>query len=158
MKSFFVIAFGFLCVFICLFIYSKYPVTDMFFAQGLIPELEEIQPLEINPYGQWFWVSSTNSAGDQISPKDVEDFILTLTPDGRLTSTTDCNTVSGSYIQNQSSISVGNLISTKKSCKGRIFESSYISQLTLVSSFEVTGNALILYLANNSGEMTFFRK
>ena len=157
MKSFFVVLFGFLFICLCLFIYSKYPVST-FFVENAVPDISDIRPEASDPYGQWFWTSSINSAGVEIKPKDPADFILTLTPEGRLTSTTDCNTISGSYIQNQNMISVGSLVSTEKSCRKNSFESKYITQLTLASSFEMTGNALILYLVNNSGQMTFLRR
>jgi heat shock protein HslJ len=130
----------------------------MFFAQGLVPKVEEVQPLRLDPYGQWVWISSIDVSAEEIRPKDSSEFVLTLTPEGRLTSTTDCNTVSGSYIQNENALSIGALVSTEKSCRGKSFESSYISQLNLVASFEITDNTLTLYLANSSGEMTFFRR
>lgn len=165
MKGFFIALLGFLFVLFAISIYSKYPVNILFDTQ-YVPELPNLtQPQNYSkqsntyPYGQWEWQYSSDSVGAKVSPKKPEQFILTLTPEGRLTSTTDCNTISGSYVQNENILSIGSLVMTEKACLEETLESTYITQLSLASQYSITQrDTLILYLLNNSGMMVFNRR
>ena len=162
MKAFFIALLCFLCIMLFISIYSKYPVTSLF-NQSHVPDLPNSTNTIVDtnvskPYGQWMWEYSIGVDGKRIRPKDSSDFILTLTPEGRLTSTTDCNIVSGSFVTNKNTLNIGALVSTKKACKDDSFEAHYVTFLSLASSYEVSDDTLILYLAQNSGSVTFSRK
>lgn len=162
MKAFFIALLCFLCIMLFIFIYSKYPVTNLL-NQSQIPDLPNSTNTIVDtgiskPYGQWLWKSSIGIDGNKIRPKDSSDFVLTLTPEGRLTTTTDCNVISGSFITNENTLNIGALVSTKKACKDDSFEAHYITFLSLASSYEISDKELIVYLAQNSGSMTFSRK
>jgi heat shock protein HslJ len=109
-------------------------------------------------YGEWSWNSSVDALGKSVSPEDPSRFILTLDSSGKLTSTTDCNSTSGSFIKNQESLSIGALTSTEMACMGKTLELVYLSQLSQVSSYEISENKLTLNLIKDFGTMTFFRK
>lgn len=156
MKEFFIVILGFLFVVFSIFVYSKYPV-DILFKTDHVPSLPDTAQKIIPPHGQWKWESAINSAGTEIRPENSSDFILTLTPEGRLTSTTDCNTVSGSYIRNENVLNVGALVSTEKACEGQVYEPLYLTYLSLASTYQIQGNILTIYLVNNSGSMVFSR-
>jgi heat shock protein HslJ len=154
MKEFSIVLLGFIFVMLGIFMYSKYPADSLFKDNKQVPELPAPQAIH-EPYGQWKWEYAINSVGTEIRPKDSADFILTLTPEGRLTSTTDCNTASGSYIRNENVINIGPLMSTKKACEGEVFESLYLTYLSLASTYQIQDNTLTVYMVNNSGLMVF---
>lgn len=159
MKNFFILLLVFLFVMFSIFIYSKYPVETIF-SQKYIPDIPEQKSFSaiMLPYGQWVWQYSITTNDEKIKPKNPQDFILTLTPEGRLTSTTDCNTVSGSYVKNENTINIGPMITTEKDCRGETLESLYITHLSLSSTYEVKDNTLVLRLLNGSGRMVFSQK
>lgn len=107
--------------------------------------------------GSWMWQSSVDASGETISPSDPERFVLTFTEDGRLSSTTDCNSIAGSYIKNEEVISVGPLISTKMACMEETLEMEYAAQLSLTTSHTIEGDTLKIILAKDAGVMTFVR-
>jgi heat shock protein HslJ len=162
MKAFFIALLCFLVIMLFIFIYSKYPVTSLL-NQSPVPSLPNTSNTVVDistskPYGQWTWEYSIDLQGQKSTPKDSSDFILTLTPEGRLTTTTDCNSVSGSFVTNENTLTIGALVSTKKACKENSFETHYITFLSLASSYQVSDDTLTLYLAQNSGSMTFSRR
>ncbi len=158
MKTFFILVFGFTVVFFALFIYSKYPVQKLFTTGNYTPTIAPVPEFQYPLFGQWRWEYTINSSGQRTTPSHPEKFILSLTPEGRLTSTTDCNTVSGSYVQNKNNLNFGAFLITEKFCRGELFESVYITQLSLVSSYVMQNDReLILNLAHSVGSMKFTR-
>ncbi|MEN9921160.1 MAG: hypothetical protein RLZZ517_138 [Candidatus Parcubacteria bacterium] len=159
MKNFFLFIFAILFIYLCITIYQKYPVWII--TQGdYVPSLPSTDTpkntKQISPAGQWIWEYSVDISGKRTVPKHPENFVLTLTPEGRLTSTTDCNTVSGSYVRNGSTMNIGALVTTEKACRGETFESVYVKGLSLVSDYAYAeGDMLVLYLVHNSGMMVF---
>jgi heat shock protein HslJ len=162
MKKFFLFILAVLFIFLCITIYQKYPVWTIT-QGGYVPPLPDAVVKkggsQASPAGQWTWEYSVDNSGKRVVPKDSEDFILTLTLEGRLTSTTDCNTVSGSYVKNETSMNIGALVTTEKACRGETFESVYINSLSRVVGYAYAeGDMLVLYLIHNSGMMIFSQK
>lgn len=110
-----------------------------------------------NIIGKWKWDYSTDARSNKITPKDSSLFVLEFGTDGRLNSSTDCNSLAGSYIKNEEVLSVGPLASTKMACEGETLESQYASEIALVSSYSITDNVLTLILIKDSGKMKFTR-
>ncbi len=108
--------------------------------------------------GSWIWQSSVDASGETIVPSDPNRFVITFTDEGRLSSTTDCNSISGSYIKNEEVISVGPLTSTLMGCMEETLESEYSAQLALATSHSIEGNTLKIILVKDAGVMTFTRK
>lgn len=117
----------------------------------------------VNPEGHfllpgtnWAW-SYTMLPGDRKSfAPQGEKFILSFEKEV-VTSTTDCNSLTGKYIVNGEVLSFSPFSATKMFCGGSL-EGDYTRQLSLVSSFVVKGNELHLILIKDAGEMIFTAK
>jgi heat shock protein HslJ len=137
--------------------YQLWP-TSNFYAEKQIPDLPQTFQEPNILYGDWMWNSSTDASGKTVSPEDPSQFILTFSSNGKLKSSTDCNSVSGSFIKNEEALSIGALASTEMACSGKNLDLAYISQLSQVSSYSISGNTLTLKLIKDFGVMKFSRK
>lgn len=108
--------------------------------------------------GSWVWIGSVDSKDEAILPDDPYQFELIFETQGKLNSTTDCNTISGSYITNEESISIGPLASTKMACEGTTLEAIYANQLASASTYTIDGSVLRIDMIKGAGIMTFNRK
>lgn len=105
---------------------------------------------------QWVWLQTELSDTDLISTPNREQYVLTL--DGsNLTSTTDCNGVSGSYTESNGTFKVTNLVATQKACKDSM-ETTYTAELSKAESYHIIGNRMYLYLENKPTKMVFEKK
>ena len=105
----------------------------------------------------WQWVSFTGVNDSIVSPKDPSRFILTLSPDRRINSTTDCNSLSGGYIIDGEVLSFGALGATKVACMGETLETTYANALAQVGSYVIEDEMLTLILLRDQGTMQFTR-
>jgi len=108
--------------------------------------------------GSWMWQNSTTQIGGTISPPNPNKFVINFTEEGRLSSTTDCNNIAGSFIKNEEVISIGQLVSTEMACEGDILEAKYAEQLSLASSYSIKDNVLTIILVKDAGKMNFIRQ
>jgi heat shock protein HslJ len=101
------------------------------------------------------WVLTETSAiqGEAVVPK-ADDFVLTFTKEGRYTSTTDCNSLTGEFVIDNEVLSLASPISTKMYCEGSQ-EGAYIALLGLVNSYAIDGTTLRLNLNRDAGTMIF---
>lgn len=100
----------------------------------------------------WVW-QSIQSGDIKTEVKNPSVFILTLDAEGRFTSTTDCNSVTGSYVLEGESLTFKDMASTLMYCDGSQ-ENIYTQGLGKVSMYRVEGNTLILSLTDKR-EMVF---
>ena len=102
----------------------------------------------------WTWVSTTYSDGKVIKANSAK-FKLTLSQDGKFSSTTDCNTLGGQYSTQDQKISVSQIFSTQMFCENSQ-EKDYIKALSAVDSyfFRTTGE-LVFDLKFDSGSSIF---
>ncbi len=103
----------------------------------------------------WLWESSVDARGVEAEPANPDDFELTFGAGGTLTSTTDCNSLGGSYSVNGEVLSIGSLVATEKFCSEESLEQAYARLLGLVGSHIIEGNTLTLILLKDAGTMTF---
>ncbi len=103
----------------------------------------------------WQW-TKTMSNGKATTPKDPARFVLKFGTDGKLASTTDCNSLAGAYTATDSKLAVDSLVATKMFCQGSQ-ESAYTAALPEADSFAISGDVLSINLKGNSGVMTFRR-
>lgn len=102
----------------------------------------------------WIWVSTTYSDGKVIKAKTAK-FKLTLSKDGRFSSTTDCNTLGGQYSTEDQKITVSQIVSTQMYCENSQ-EKDYIKALSQVGSyFFRTSGELVFDLQYDSGSSIF---
>lgn len=107
--------------------------------------------------GSWRWESSVDASGRTIAPENPDEFILTFSGDGRLSSSTDCNRLAGSYVRYEEVISIGPIVSTEMACQGITHEAVYAGQLAMASSHVIDGDTLQIILVKDAGVMTFTR-
>ncbi len=106
----------------------------------------------------WLWQSSVDAQGTEAEPVNPNDFELQFGTDGTLTSTTDCNSLGGSYSVNGEVLSIGSLVATEKFCSEESLEQAYAGLLGLVGSHIIEGDTLTLILLKDAGTMTFVAK
>lgn len=107
-------------------------------------------------YASWKWVRTERPDGSVFSPNDPAQFTLTLETDGQMSSGTDCNSLGGSFIVDGEIISFSEFSTTFMFCEGSI-EMEYGADLALATSYDITGDTLIIYLNRDVGEMYFER-
>lgn len=102
----------------------------------------------------WTWTNTTLGT-TTITPKAGDKFILTFST-STIKSTTDCNTLNGSYTVQKEMLTFGQLMATKMFCEGSE-EQSYSLFLSKTTSYKIEGDSLILSLSDK-GVMTFKQK
>ncbi len=113
-------------------------------------------PFDQTMVGEWTWTKTTMSDGAVTTPIKEESFVMTLSPEGNLSSTTDCNSLHGSIslTGQDNGMVVSPLASTMMYCEGSQ-EATYSAQLQQVNSYKVSGNELWFMLPYDSGTMVF---
>lgn len=104
----------------------------------------------------WLWKETQYSNDEIVTPSDSTQFEAQFTNDGQFSSSTDCNTVGGSYILDNNNLSFGNLFSTKMACMNETKEMEYSNMLAEVTSYMIDGSGnLVLMLKYDTGSMIF---
>ena len=104
----------------------------------------------------WRWTTLTENA--PFARTDVADpgsYTLTLRDDGSFQAVADCNTVNGTFETSGDEITFSLGASTLVACPEGSRSDEYIDLLASVSSFNVDGDDLRLYLSNAAGRMAF---
>lgn len=108
----------------------------------------------------WIWTSSyivTESGVGLTTPAPAgEKFVLSFDKDMNVTSTTDCNTLSGKAVVDKNTLRFNPFAMTMMFCEGSE-ESAYVGLLSKTQSFSVNGPSLTLFLADKS-KLTFKKK
>lgn len=104
---------------------------------------------------KWRWVRTNYTDGRVFVPKKEDAFSLTFTADGKVSGTTDCNGVSGSYTTTGSTLIFGAMATTLMYCDGSE-EGVFNESLGQVSSYTFTSKGeLELGLKASVGKMIF---
>ena len=104
----------------------------------------------------WTWIKTVFNNDTAKEPQQAGDFTLSLTEDGQVSGTTDCNSFHGTVTVEKHKIHFGeNMAMTRKFCEGSQ-EMEFIGMLQNVSSFFFTSRGqLIMELKYDSGSMIF---
>jgi heat shock protein HslJ len=105
----------------------------------------------------WVWISALYNDGREVKPNKEKAFTLTLLKDGRFSATTDCNSMSGTYVANKTNgtITFGPITSTLMFCADSQ-ETEFSNILTNTSGYHFTSRGeLILDLKFDSGSAVF---
>lgn len=87
---------------------------------------------------EWVWKGLVSQDGSSVTPEDPSQFIATFTQEeNRFNSTTDCNSMFGSYSVEDSKLTFGPLASTMMACQDSL-ENTYSQALSKVERFEVS--------------------
>lgn len=121
-------------------------------------QLENDSPIVNEPLlgTEWVWLHTERPNGDLISTPKRESYVLTL-KDGRVTSSTDCNSLSSEYALNGEVLSFKPFAMTKMYCEGSM-ESTYVKDLALTTSYEIIGTRMYINLNRDVGRMVFEKK
>lgn len=103
----------------------------------------------------WTWVRTEMNDGTVIEPRNPEEFTLTLTDNGQVVGTTDCNDFSGAYTTGDGGLlSFEPFVSTMMLCENSQ-ETDFVSRLQEVQSYMFDNNSqLILLIKMDSGSIT----
>lgn len=159
-KKFVYLGLGIFAVFLLLaIVYVRRPSQPVAPVMPAVPTATPAPKVsEASISGEWVWNKTTMSDGKVTTPVKSDAFVLTLADDGMLSSTTDCNSLRGSYeILPDNGIKISELASTLMFCEGSQ-EASYSAQLQQVNSFKRSGAELWLMLPFDSGTMIFTGK
>ncbi len=104
----------------------------------------------------WVWSETQMNDGAIKTPATAGAFTLTFGEDGTAGATTDCNTYSGSFTEDSSSLTIDLPIATLMACPDGSQEQEFIADVTSINSYIITeeGN-LALLLPFDSGSIIF---
>lgn len=105
----------------------------------------------------WSWQYTELQGGEMVEAPAGDQFVLTFEGNGQLGSTTDCNSMGGSYVLDGEVLSIGELMMTKMYCEGSM-EGTYAEHLGLVNSYVIVDDTLRLNLNRDYGVMVFKRQ
>lgn len=108
----------------------------------------------------WLWQKTVMSDGSVVTPKVADKFTVTISTDGNISGTTDCNSFSGTYMLGSDGVlSFGPFMSTLMYCDGSQ-EQVFVSAVQKTSSYSIDASSgtLVLNLTNNAGKVYFVKK
>jgi heat shock protein HslJ len=105
----------------------------------------------------WVWVRTETGEGEEFLAPEGEQFVLTFLEGGTVTSTTDCNSMSGFYVRDGDTLNFGSFEQTEMYCEGSV-ESVYAEFLSYTNSYAINENELRLLLSRDVGTMIFVRR
>jgi heat shock protein HslJ len=104
----------------------------------------------------WYWRSYVDTAGvANISVDDPAKYVLTFLPDGTYWILADCNSGSGRYTVDGSSLTLGPGSITLAACGSESLDAQYLAKLGDVVSFVLADGELFLNLKMDVGDMVF---
>lgn len=104
---------------------------------------------------KWQWVRTNYTDGRVFVPKKTEAFSLTFTADGKVSATTDCNGMGGTYTVSGTNLVFGALMTTLMYCDGSE-EGVFGELLGQVATYSITNKGeLELGLKAKAGTMIF---
>lgn len=104
----------------------------------------------------WTWIKTQYNNDTEVTPLKADEFTLTFNTNGKVSATTDCNSMNGSYEVDGSKISFGPLASTRMFCEGsqeKVFRK--LLQEEVSSFLFTTKGELVFDLKFDSGTAIF---
>lgn len=102
----------------------------------------------------WVWVESHLNDSQKIKPR-LGLYTIKFNKDGKFTTTSDCNNISGKFEATEKSIIFKDVIVSTKFCP-KSLESNFVSEITQIRSYYINENKeLILNIADEKGYMIF---
>ncbi len=102
----------------------------------------------------WQWVQF--GSGAEAFDVTASDYTVTFTEDGSLHVRADCNVGSGSYTVEGSTLTVGNIATTRALCPPESLSQDFLQYLSQVAVFSFTEDGeLLLEASADSGTLTF---
>ncbi len=104
----------------------------------------------------WTWVSTTYSDGKVVKPKQTGKFTLKFASGNKFSATTDCNSMSGSYVADKDTVSFSQIASTLKHCEGTQ-EGDFSAMLSNVKSYNFNSQGGLVFTLKYSSGTALFR-
>ena len=105
------------------------------------------------------WELQQIASGNRVfAPDDPANYWIQLFPDAKVLLKADCNQGSGTYTLDGTSLSFGELVTTRVACGEESISDRFVSSLGYAVSFQVTGDAsdeLVLQMMADGGTLTF---
>lgn len=140
--------------------WQKYPVVGIFSVTDSLEitqkDTQENQASSTFQSTAWVWQHTIMHDQTQLDA-EASAFVLVFDPNLTYTSTTDCNSLHGTYSIDGEVLSLQSPTMTKMFC-AESQETEYIAQLALVNSYSIEGNTLRLNLNRDYGTMIFNRQ
>ncbi len=132
------------------------PTGDLGEPPFVVPDFEgEADPSRMTlGMTTWNWVSTVGSDGATVTPLKPNTFTLTFSNEGRLSATTDCNSMGASYTATKNTISVGPIAMTKMFCQDSQ-EMEIAKILENVESYQFTSRGELKINLKTGGVATF---
>jgi len=109
--------------------------------------------------GRWVLDSMASGTGAVTSVLAGTQIDAAFGSDGSVSGSAGCNLYSGRYAVSDTSLSIGAVVATKKSCAGPAGimdqEQSFLSDLGRAAGFSISGNELVLYDAGGNPLLWF---
>lgn len=105
---------------------------------------------------RWYWISLTESGGDEVTPPDPDRYFFQLNANGTIQATSDCNTGSGTFNVNRDRLSIDFTSGTDRECPQGSLTNRFFEELENAASYQLDGNRLTITLKNGS-RMRFSR-
>jgi heat shock protein HslJ len=141
----------------CTVIFFSYTYYKKSYLKNSHTPILQVTPTPILEDGPWVWQHTLLLDGKKVTPEDSQKFIMTFTRNSReVTSTTDCNSISSTYIQNGEILSFKPFIATKMFCE-KSQEAIYTQELSLATSYTVSSTTLTINLNRDVGTMIFMK-
>lgn len=105
--------------------------------------------------GVWKWQQSADSSSQTWNAPNPANYTLQFNADGAVNAKVDCNSSSGVYQADETSLTITLGPTTLMACPPPTQDTEFRRQLSLVSSYFFDGNDLILLWQMDSGSMKF---
>ncbi len=130
--------------------------TSLQFGEVALDSEGEADPSKMSlQMKKWEWQHATLNNGETTKPKTPRVFTIEFSKDGTFVATTDCNSMNGSYIVDNSKISFNKIASTKMYCENSQ-ETIFGEYLRDTTGYHFTSRGeLIFDLKFDSGSVVF---
>ena len=103
----------------------------------------------------WVWISARYDDGRDLRPTRADAFTLSFGADGKLTATTDCNRVGGTYTAAERRLTFSGFFATRMFCEGAQ-EGAFTRLLEQTTGYRFTSRGeLVLDLDSGNGSAVF---
>jgi heat shock protein HslJ len=103
----------------------------------------------------WEWERVSGNGDSELTVEDMAGYTLVLSPDGRVEFQADCNSGSGNYALEGSSLTLELVPGTTALCGEDSLHDEYLRMLGNVGTYVIDDGRLLLNLKAEGGSMVF---
>lgn len=106
----------------------------------------------------WTWKYTTFANKSKTMTPNQARFVLKFDASGRVTSTTDCNSLAGTYSIKGEQLHFGPFAATLMACTGQTMEQEYAQELNRTTTFKIVSPNEMQLNLSDAGVMVFTRQ